>query len=68
MLCIDIQTHDLKTQNSTITLDQQQQELCDSQEAHIKALLLDMNNLYSTEDSIGCILYKQNKELISLSN
>jgi len=43
----DIQTHDLKKRNSTATLDQQQRGLYDSQEANIKALLLDMNELHS---------------------
>jgi len=43
----DIQTHDLKKRNNTATLDQQQRGLYDSQEAHIKALLLDMNELHS---------------------
>lgn len=40
----------------------------DSQEAHFKALLLDMNVLYSMEEAIGCALDKQNQELFSLSN
>ena len=60
------QTRDLK--KTKRHLHHQQQEIHDSQEFHLKALLLDMNVLYSMEEAIGCALDKQNQELFSLSN
>eukprot|EP00592_Proboscia_alata_P023158 CAMPEP_0194412380 /NCGR_PEP_ID=MMETSP0176-20130528/10850_1 /TAXON_ID=216777 /ORGANISM="Proboscia alata, Strain PI-D3" /LENGTH=132 /DNA_ID=CAMNT_0039215107 /DNA_START=230 /DNA_END=625 /DNA_ORIENTATION=- len=64
----DIETHDLKKRNSTATLDQQKRELYDSQEAHLKALSLDMNELHSMGVAIECALDTQNEQLCSLSN